>query len=163
MIAILHVPADAVLGMTRRVQALYLNVAKLEALAVGRCKGDAVTFLAAIDGQLRGAELGELLSKKSVSSSAMIGFNMPNVPSACCHQRDPSDCVLPVNIKSFLFHEHATYWCVLTMPIRLIWPSWIAFFKTGATLTFKVRTTTKANVRHGEEEEHTLQDEPGPR
>jgi hypothetical protein len=36
-----------------------------------------------------------------------------------------------------------THWCVLTIAVRLIFPSWIAFFKTGATLRSKVNTQTQ--------------------
>lgn len=27
-----------------------------------------------------------------------------------------------------------THWCVLTMAVKLIWLSWMAFLRTGATL-----------------------------
>ena len=49
LIAILHVPADAVLGVAGRVKRLDSNAADLQIFAVGRCLCHLVTVLAAKD------------------------------------------------------------------------------------------------------------------
>lgn len=52
--AVLHEPADAVLRVARRVEALDGDVADLEALAVARRLGHCLAVLAADDGELIG-------------------------------------------------------------------------------------------------------------
>lgn len=59
LVAVLHVPADRVLGVTRGVETLHLDVAQLEAVAIGGRRCHTLTLFAAIYGQL--AELGKLL------------------------------------------------------------------------------------------------------
>ena len=58
LVAILHVPADRVLGVARGVEALHLDVAQLEAVAIGWRGCHTFTLLTAVYGQL--AELRKL-------------------------------------------------------------------------------------------------------
>lgn len=60
VVAVLHEPADAVLGMAWRVQALDGDAPQLEAVTVGRRLRHAVALFSADDGELLVAELREL-------------------------------------------------------------------------------------------------------
>lgn len=57
VVAVLHEPADAVLGMAWGIQALDGDAPQLEAVAVGRCLRHAVALFSADDGELLVAEL----------------------------------------------------------------------------------------------------------
>lgn len=53
LIAVLREPADAVLCVAGRVEALHGNTPDLETFAIGRGQSDGFTILAADDGEVR--------------------------------------------------------------------------------------------------------------
>lgn len=70
LITVLHEPADAVLGVTGRVECLDGDIANVERRAVCRCLSDALAILAPDDGQIvdfEGCELDR--GEKCVSVS----------------------------------------------------------------------------------------------
>lgn len=75
--AVLHEPADAVLRMARRVQALDGDAADLEARAVGRRLRDGLGVLAGDDGQVGQAELFSLFGGYSVSCRRLVAAGEP--------------------------------------------------------------------------------------
>lgn len=60
VVAVLHEPADTVLGVAWRVQALDGDAPQLEAVTVGRRLRHAIALFSADDGELLVAELREL-------------------------------------------------------------------------------------------------------
>lgn len=69
LVAVLHVPANAVLGVAGGVKALDGDVAQLEALAIVRRLRHTIAFLTADHGQVRFAKLRQLVDV-SVSQRA---------------------------------------------------------------------------------------------
>lgn len=62
IVAILHKPADAVLGVARGIEPFYGDAADAPWLAVSGRLGDSLAVLAADDGKIGRAELSQLLT-----------------------------------------------------------------------------------------------------
>ncbi|KAJ0160806.1 hypothetical protein CTA2_7260 [Colletotrichum tanaceti] len=89
LLPVLHEPADAILGVARRVQRLDGDAADVERLAVAGCPSNAVAVLAADDGQLLQAEVVLLCLSSEVMRMMSRGGDLR---AACFRLRGPSGC-----------------------------------------------------------------------
>lgn len=72
VVAVLHVPADAVLGVARGVQALHGDAADLETLTIGRSLGDRLAVLPANNLEIWRAEVASLQQPSAMSPCLQV-------------------------------------------------------------------------------------------
>lgn len=96
VVAVLHEPADAVLGVARRVEGLDGDTANVEGGSVGGRLGHALALLASDDGKLCEAELSKLGGCcqpifLTTPGGTSRDTGIMDEPASYFRQRDPSD------------------------------------------------------------------------